>query len=139
MTQARLIYLSIVLLLFYGCQEGKDCDVSEKPQSIKFEDLVDTKKIDSVRISNNSGTHIIKDKAQYELFSMLNSSVLVDGSFKMGSIYLAFFIDGKAYGATGRDEGQYIEFNSSIITKNNCWVEQDWIYFDINKLNLHNF
>ena len=106
-----------------------------------FGAFVEMEKLDSVEMSNNSGTFNLSDK-QIENIKEDLSQMTYDPniSVKVGAINIELLIDGKTHHISSATQGDYIEVHREIVTKNKSSMgTSDWLYFKTNEVNFNNY
>lgn len=137
--KTTILILSILILSSCTSKNSKTQSKANLLEDIHLSSLIETSQIDSVLMNNNSGTHFIENSKLEEFKLKLGNMTLDRGSYKMGAINFSIYIKGNPYSFSGRTHGDFIETHSDIITKNKSWIDQEWIYFKTNNLNLDNY
>lgn len=128
----KMPFIILILTIFLSCQQDTP---------VYFSDFVEIEDIEQIEMSNNSGVFILTENQMKDLIERLSVSTFEKGiSLKMGFIGFKLIIDGKEYYASGKTNGEYLEFDASIVTKNADYLDDSkWIYFKIKDLNLDNY
>jgi hypothetical protein len=135
--------LVISIICFSGCNFQKEKPtISKLDENTKFGDLLDFKQIDSIKILNNNGEHLLEKNLYQTLFSELGEmtyepSIMVKTGMK--SIYL--FFDGESYLISGSTHGEYVEVPAGLLNKDTFFFHNhvESVYFKTNKLNIDNY
>jgi hypothetical protein len=138
----KIIISATIFLLLFSCNNGGNVinpSEESRPEEIYLSDLIDIEKIDSVLMNNNYGVHFIDNSKLANFKSELGKMTLEGGSYKMGGISFAIYINGIEYHFVGRTKGTLIEASSNVVTINKSWIGEEWIYFKTNDLNLDNY
>jgi hypothetical protein len=136
-TIMRLGHLFFIFLLF-SCTQNK---VQSDNNIVKFEDLVELENVSSVSVWNNIGDHEVKGNNRKELLGLIGSMTLdKNGSYKLGGKSIELTIDGEKFTLLGRTNGNYIEVDRKIVTKNKESIEGiEVLYFKVSNLNIDNY
>lgn len=133
MKMKNSIQILFVLFALLSCTDSTEMD------PIYLSDLIDLNGIDSIRVNNNSGKHILNADQFIQFKKELGAMQLDKGSYKMGSIGFSLYINGQELFFTGSTHGDYFEAHADYVTKNKDRIETDWIYFKTNGMNLDNY
>jgi len=137
MIHKTILSILLILILFF-CQTIQS-EQEDSPKEIYLSNLVEINQIDSVLMNNNYGAHFIPTSKLEEFKSKLGKMTLDKGSYKVGGITFSIYIKGNEYYFGGNTHGSFIETNSDIISKNKSWVNQGWLYFKADGINLDNY
>jgi hypothetical protein len=104
------LILSVSLLGWCSsCNSGRIEGEDQGLQKVYLNELIAIDQIDSVRMSNNSGGHMV-DPAKLNSFKRnLNQAHTCDMSCKHGAIGFSIFINGQETFFLSRTHGEYIE------------------------------
>lgn len=133
------LFSILVVLLVISCTETEN----KKTQNdkITFEDVVDLSKVKKVTMYNNSGLFVLTDVQMEKLKNELSTMVYEPNiGVKVGAIGFDLHIDGKKHHVLTRTNGNYIEVNSDLITKNRHLLANESQYcFKTNGVNIDNY
>lgn len=131
----RLIFISVLLL--FSC----DAETEINQGVVKFDELVELDHVSVIKVWNNTGKHKVTGKKREELLDIIGNMTLdKNGSYKLGGKSIELTIDGEVFTLLGRTNGNHIEANREIATKNKDRIQGlDVLYFDANGLNIDNF
>lgn len=92
-------------------------------------------------MSNNSGRFYLTPEQLISFKKDLyRLSYAPNFSAKVGAISMELTIKGEEYQLTSSTNGQYVEANSSIATKNQDQLTpKSWLYFETNGVNFDNY
>ncbi len=144
MKQIALAFVLSLSILNLACNSENTTETPQSPpDEIHLSDLIAVDQIDSVRMNNNSGSHLI-EASKLEDFKTKFGALIFDASYdgaayKMGGISFSIYIGGNAYFFSGRTKGEVIETTIEVISKNTSWVDNTWVYFKTNGFNLDNY
>lgn len=128
-----------LLLILFSCI-NKNVN-NETNSNLTFGNFVELEKLESVKMSNNSGTFKLTNKQIEQLKDELSEMVYESNfSAKVGAINIELLINGKVHNISTATHGNYIEVHSAIVTKNKCSLgTSDWLYFKTGKVNFDNY
>lgn len=133
-----LFPLFFILILFSCVENGRNI---QNESEIIFADLVEIEKIQSVKMSNSSGTFELNydqiQQIKQELSTMIYEPNI---SAKVGAITIEVAIDGKVYSIYSSTQGAYIEIHRDMVTKNETHIgTSEWLYFKTKAVNFDNY
>lgn len=130
------LFIAILLFpLLFACGEKSTTSLSH------LSDFIDIDAIEEVRMSNNSGRFYLTPEQLISFKKDLyRLSYAPNFSAKVGAISMELTIKGEEYQLTSSTNGQYVEANSSIATKNQDQLTpKSWLYFETNGVNFDNY
>ena len=113
----------------------------KEDQGLTFGALVDLEKLESVSMTNNSGTFELTHEQIKRIREELSSMTFQpEFSAKVGAISMELRLDGKTHRIYTSTHGDYVEVHRDLLKKGNGLIDSsDWLYFRTERVNFDNY
>lgn len=126
--KSSFLFIILTITLF-ACKNEK---------ALTFADFVEVDRIEKVIMSNNSGKFTLLDQQLVDFKKQISSLKYEPSiSVKVGAIHMLVVIDGKKYDIATATNGDYVEIDKHLVTKNKEAFKNS--FFKTNGVNFDNF